>query len=282
MAGWLGDQKIFSITGEGVQNETWLSSDVYISSITHSGDTVTVSGTVHLYARCNWSATGPICYYGDPINVTPKGGSAVELKGVTSATTYEWDKDQDVSSVNFTTSFAAPAGSTSAEFTIYYKDTRRDDWVNTTKTWTITFEPSYTPPAQPSVSVSNIKYNKMDVTYGTSSFGNPSSGSVVLKFNGTQKASKTTTGNSTVTVTGLTKGTAYNIQVVADNSHLTASNSTSATTRTSAYEKNYCSVNGKTKQTKKVLFSLNGKTKYATKVYMSVNGKTKLAFDKDV
>lgn len=264
--GWLGKISLVS----GGFGYTEMKGDVRIDSITRNGEYITVSGA------CGVSAEGPAgynYYYVFPINAKVSGGQYAQVV----AGNQRVYVGQDPITTSFSVTLNVGASATSATFSV--------DWLYNNSTasnhqdYTIYFDPGYIAPNQPSISVSNIKWNKMDVTYGTSSFGNPSSGSVVLKFNGTQKASKTTTGNSTVTVSGLTKGTTYNIQVVADNGHLSSSKSTSATTKASAYEKNYCSVNGKSKLTKRVLFSKNGKTKYAKKIYMSVNGKTKLAFE---
>lgn len=285
MAGWLGEQTIFEFS-PGEQYNSWLASNVYVSSITHSGNTVTVSGTIHLYARCNWTTSNPICYYGDPINATPTGGSEAELKGWTSTTAPDFYKDQDISSLNFTASFTVPATSTSATFSVYFKDTRRDDWINTTKSWTITFDPGYIAPTTPTITVSEITASGAKATWGTTSFGNPSTGTVTLSIVDqlgitTQVASKTTTGNTANTVTSLAPGRQYTFVAVANNGQLSSTGSTQFTTKSSNFDKTYCSVNGKTKKVNKMYCSINGKTKTVKKIYMSVNGKTKVAFDKD-
>ena len=83
-------------------------------------------------------------------------------------------------------------------------------------TWskTVWFPDPYSPPNTPSISVSATSSTSVAVTYGTSSFGNPSTGTVYL-YGGTannpttQIASKTTTGNSTYNHTGLTANTRY-------------------------------------------------------------------------
>lgn len=79
---------------------------------------------------------------------------------------------------------------------------------------TVWFPEPYSPPSTPSISVSATSSTSVVVTYGTSSFGNPSSGTVYL-YGGTsstpttQIASKTSTGNSTYNHTGLTANTQY-------------------------------------------------------------------------
>lgn len=79
---------------------------------------------------------------------------------------------------------------------------------------TVWFPEPYSPPNTPSISASATSSTSVAVTYGTSSFGNPSSGTVYL-YGGTsndpttQIASKTSTGNSTYNHTGLTANTRY-------------------------------------------------------------------------
>ena len=73
---------------------------------------------------------------------------------------------------------------------------------------------TYKVPANATVSASNSSATANSVTYGTSTFNNPSSGTVYL-YGGTsaspttQITSKTTTGNSTYSHTGLTGNTKY-------------------------------------------------------------------------
>ena len=235
--GWLGEQAVFYI--QSGTYSTWIASNVYISSATHSGNTVTVSGTIKLYIRCSWSSSSPVAYYGDPITVTPRGGSAIEIKGWTSTTSMDFYKDQEIGSVDFTTSYTESASSTTSTFSVYYKDTRRDDWVNTTLSWSTSVDPGYTAPSTPTVTIGTKSVNSIAVTYGTSSFGYPSSGNVYL-YGGTssspttQITSKTTTGNSSYTNGSLASNTKYYYRSRANNGQMNSGYSTEKTAVTLA------------------------------------------------
>lgn len=235
--GWLGEQEVFYI--QSGTYSTWIASNVYISSATHSGNTVTVSGTVKLYIRCSWSSSSPVAYYGDPITVTPRGGSAILIKDWTSTTSMDFYKDQEIGSVDFTTSYTESASSTTSTFSVYYKDTRRDDWVNTTLSWSTSVDPGYTAPSTPTVTIGTKSINSIAVTYGTSSFGYPSSGNVYL-YGGisssptTQITSKTTTGNSSYTNGSLASNTKYYYRSRANNGQMNSGYSTEKTAVTLA------------------------------------------------
>lgn len=90
---------------------------------------------------------------------------------------------------------------------------------------TITLPTPSVAPTKPTVSVSNATATSASVTYGTSSFGSPSTGTVYL-YSGTatapttQLTTKTTTGNSTYSNTGLTSNTKYYYRARAYNGQL--------------------------------------------------------------
>ena len=227
--GWLGEQTVFTI--QSGTYSTWIASNVYISSNTRSGNNVTVSGTIKLYIRCNWQTSGLVAYYGDPITVTPRGGSAIEIKGWTSTTSLDFYKDQEIGSVDFTTTYSEPASTTSSTFSVYYKDTRRDDWVNTTLSWTASVDPGYVAPSTPTVSLGSLTKSSIVITYGTSSYGTPSSGTTYL-YGGaspsptSQITSKNTTGSSSYTQSGLASNTRYYYRARANNGQLNSNYST--------------------------------------------------------
>lgn len=102
----------------------------------------------------------------------------------------------------------------------------------------ITLPQASTAPNKPTVSINTAYAASIIVNYGTSSFGNPSSGTVYL-YGGTssspttQITSKTLTGNSNYQNTGLTGNTKYYYRARAKNSQLWSSYSdeVSAVTR---------------------------------------------------
>lgn len=135
-------------------------------------------------------------------------------------------------------------------------------------------------PNTPTVSIDNVSSNSITLTYGTSSFGYPSTGTVSL-CGGTSSSPTNVidtyneTGNKTFTFNGLTPETTYYFRAKADNGILTSDYSADVSATTLLATKLYGSVNGETKQIVKLYGSVNGETKQITKLYGSVNGETK-------
>ena len=142
-------------------------------------------------------------------------------------------------------------------------------------------------PNKPGVSATVTSDTSANIVYGTSSF-NASSGTVSLYCdttpNFTPDASnlletKTTTGNSTFSHTGLTTGATYYYKAVADNGAYTStSDELAVLIQFIGLPKIYGSVSDNTKTVQKLYGSLNGDTKKILKVYGSVNGQTKRIF----
>ena len=135
-------------------------------------------------------------------------------------------------------------------------------------------------PATPTVSVDSVSSDSVSLTYGTTSFGNPPTGTVTL-FGGTSSSPTTTidtynsTGNKTFTFSILNPATTYYFRAVASNGTLSSNYSTEVSATTLQAMKLYGSVNNKTKQIQKLYGSVNGKTKRIDKLYCSVGGVTK-------
>lgn len=185
---------------------------IRIDSITHSGNTATISGAFGVKNEGSYTA-----HYDYPITARIRdvtnyqqvvsGGYNISPGGIVD------------SGVSF--SLSVPASDTTASFII--------DWVynngyaSNVYTYTVNFETSYTAPDRPTISVGTRTANSIVLTYGTTSFGNPSTGTVYL-YGGdsasptTQIASKTTTGNSSYTHSGLTPNTKYYYRSKASNS----------------------------------------------------------------
>lgn len=91
----------------------------------------------------------------------------------------------------------------------------------------ITLPTAYTAPSTPTISASASGVNSVSVTYGISSFGNPSSGTVYLYGTASGSTSsitsKTSTGNSTYSHTGRTGNTRYYYRSRASNGQLWSS-----------------------------------------------------------
>ena len=147
---------------------------------------------------------------------------------------------------------------------------------------TDSIDPAYKAPNKPTVSGLGVDARTNKITFGTSSFGYPASGNVYL-YGGTsnnpttQIASKTTTGNSTFTHSGLRPNTTYYYRARAKNSNNSWSDySDVITVKTPPailvpYPNNPAQSNT-TKNVKKIEVPLNGLAKNATKLYRSVGG----------
>ena len=133
-------------------------------------------------------------------------------------------------------------------------------------------------PNTPTVTLSNNDPYQNQITWGTSSFGVPSSGTVYL-YGGTsnnpttQIASKTSLGNSTFTHTGLSPNTTYYYRARAKNSSTWGnySSSISITTKRAVY----VPYEDKAKLARKVEAPLNGLARKVLKLYDSDDDKAR-------
>lgn len=121
--------------------------------------------------------------------------------------------------------------------------------------FTVYFPSGQTEPATPTISAVLNADETVSVTWGTTNLGNPT-GTVKLYGDtnadpSTELASKSTTGNTTFTHTGLNPGTTYYYKAYASNS---VGNKTSSivSVTTPEHAKLYGSVNGQTKRVKKL------------------------------
>lgn len=126
-------------------------------------------------------------------------------------------------------------------------------------------------PTKPSLTIVNNNAHQNTITYGTSSFGNPSSGTVKLYVadnaqmtSKTLLETKTTTGLFTYTHTSLTADTTYYYQVIADNSQATSSSTGNVTTRKAVYVPDE---NEETILVQNLLVPFNGLSKNILKLY---------------
>ena len=144
---------------------------------------------------------------------------------------------------------------------------------------TINFDRTYTAPTTPTVSAVVNSSSSITLTYGTTSFGYPASGTVQL-YGGTSANPETvistnnTTGDKVFTHTHLTPGTTYYYRVRVYNGQLWSNYSTEITATTNSVSL-YGSLNNQTKRISKLYGSVNGQTKEIQKLYGSVNGVTK-------
>lgn len=150
---------------------------------------------------------------------------------------------------------------------------------STTASETVTMPTFQIAPNVPTVSVSNNDPYQNSVTFGTSSFGIPSSGTVYL-YGGTsnnptiQLTSKGTLGNSTFTHSGLRPNTTYYYRARAKNTADLWSGY-SATISITTKRAVYVSYEDKTKLVRKLEVPFNGLARKVLKLYDSDDEKAR-------
>lgn len=130
-------------------------------------------------------------------------------------------------------------------------------------------------PNVPTISGSNIDAFTNTITYGTASFGYPSTGTVTLYgstdgTNWSELTSKTSTGNSTFTHSGILPNTTYYYRARAANGRAQSGYTSTLTITTKPAV--YVSYNGSSKAAQRGYASLNGTSKEILKIYDSNNG----------
>lgn len=237
----------------------------WAGSFSRSGNTISLSNMRLWFTVSGSSASA----YGITDSVTVTGGSAQTVTWNFSGST-----TSNIVWLN-NTSFSVGTSDTSANIQCIIAG-------EVTGSTTIYFDPAYVAPATPTISATASGPNTISVTYGTTSFGNPSSGTVTL-YGGTSSSPTTslntnnTTGNKTFSHTGLVPGITYHYRARANNGQLSSNYSTEITV-TTPFIGMYGSVNGITKKVVKLYGSVNGQTKEIKKLYGSVNGVTKRIF----
>lgn len=212
--------------------------------------------------------TKAICISGDSGNFNYSGGTPLWVYGS--------DKNNWVEKFRATRDFDASRGG--SQIYLGWK-TEGNSYISGSRVQQITLPQGYTAPSTPSVSASNSSNTANSVTYGTSSFGNPSSGTVYL-YGGTsaspttQIASKTTTGNSSYSHTGLTGNTRYYYRSRASNGQLWSSYSSDANvlTRPTTPSAVTLTVTGTTTATLKITSPSQGSSGTMTAYYKLNSG----------
>lgn len=249
-----------------------------------------------LYGRMHYSRSGSY-YYQDTAFPDP----TMNLGGVTYSDTTLGNMVRSgvyVGSI-YGATFSRTVGGTGTRTVTYTAGSgQRSDFQGTWSKDVGGFPGTYTAPNTPTLSASTVSATQINVTYGTSSFGNPSSGTVYL-YGGTsaspttQIASKTSTGNSTYNYTGLTNNTKYYFRSRAKNSQLWSNYSSdkTATTLPAALDTasagaiddttirvEYTTAQGGTAYNKDIQYSLDDST-WTTGATVSSGSSTSGSFD---
>lgn len=126
-------------------------------------------------------------------------------------------------------------------------------WGGTDLSGSITLPNPYVAPTTPTISATATSPTSITITYGTTSFGVPSTGTVTL-YGGTAASPTTsidttnTTGDKTFTFTGLSPETTYYFRARANNGQLSSNYSTEVSATTPLDKGLYGSVNGEAKR----------------------------------
>lgn len=150
---------------------------------------------------------------------------------------------------------------------------------------TVTLNSPYTAPTTPTISAVADSATQISITYGTTSFGNPSTGTVYL-YGGTSAApttqvtSKTTTGDSTYAYTGLTPNTTYYFRARANNGQLDSDYSTEVSVTLPKDIGFYGSVNGVAEKATKMYGSvMKITTKYSVTNLSGIRNFNSISFN---
>lgn len=180
-----------------------LYSNLYITSISHSGTTVTVSGKVTFY---NGGTTGYACYFNNGVGCNINGagwelivGQSVNIRA--GGTTFE---------KSFTTNiYNVPAASTTADIGISYRACNANNcsttYFNTTKYWQLSFASSVSAPSNLSCTVNSVTWNGVNGTFAVGNWGGEPTGSskyIAGRLFGTSgSARREETGTNTNSIT---------------------------------------------------------------------------------
>ena len=172
-------------------------------------------------------------------SVSSKTSSSLTISYTTAADGGKYSKSIQYSLDNSTWTTAATVSSASATtgtftisglsgYTSYTVYLRVKTTAGTTTSGSVSATTSAVAPTTPTISATYSSATANKVTFGTTSFGAPSSGTVYL-YGGTsstpttQLTTKTTTGNTTYTHSSLTANTKYYYRALAKNSQLSSS-----------------------------------------------------------
>lgn len=163
-----------------------------ISSITHTGNTVRISGTLRYTFRSTWS--GGTSWYNFPVSASISGDGTVDFGSSFSAKNESKNVDR-----TFTATLNASSSATSVNLSATYTST--GDLGTHTLTWTLSIDPGGTAPATPTVSVVSVADTSAVLHVAVSSYGDPASatgryieGGIMAQnsYGGTYRAKKVT------------------------------------------------------------------------------------------
>lgn len=164
---WQNEQTIITQT---FSSYVMLKGNVYISTITHSGTNLRVTGTIALCTRQRQGSGGSITYsYAQ--YVTPEGGSerVICSSGTRMPVGTDFYSSFDVTIAN------VPATDTGRNFTVNFRCPSGQYGYNVNLTWWLSFDSSGTAPTGLDVSITSIQDTGATMAVTLGSYGTPSS-----------------------------------------------------------------------------------------------------------
>ena len=168
-SGWLGEQFI-------VQRSSSISyyGNVYISSVSRSNTSVTISGTIRFLAK---GTSGVGSYYNYGVQADPDGSS----DWVTLLGNNENLKNGNYKDVSFNTTINVASSATSVSmgvrFCAWYNSTHTRTYWDVTKSWTISFDPGTQAPSGLSAQFISCTDTTVTLDVDVGNYGTPASAS---------------------------------------------------------------------------------------------------------
>ena len=262
-SGWQGDVTLQS----GGFGYSYFKGNLRIDSISHSGNTVTVTGVFAVH-----NDGGPSSYYQFPINAAVDGSTSYQE--VVAGNVWIANGEYKESAVTF--SFNAAASDTSHSIRVLwnYNNGTASNYID----YTLTFDASL-PPA-PTMTFNSATKNSIKMNYSAGTNGMNVTVQYKLDSDGwTNISSGTSPMSGNFTVNNLLPNSSHTIKVRSHTSGGDVSGPTLTASTTDTPAKWYSSVNNTRKRDKKTYCSVNGTRKKVLKIYGSVNGARELCYE---
>lgn len=227
-SGWQGERLI---RNQPSSNYAKHYANLSISSITHSGNTVTISGVLRFILR----SSSPSSYkssWGFNITAAPTGSSSLNF-GQTFG--QFWSGHDVTKDLNFTSTISAASSVTSLTFNVVWTSSNNSSYGSNTTSWTLSIPAGGTAPAAPTISISSLSDTGATFAVAVSDYGDPASdpnrglyasifdlSSLYARSNGATAVSSAsiTVDNTSLGALQITPNTIYHYYAEADNTVL--------------------------------------------------------------
>ena len=167
-SGWQGEKLIRNQPGSSYAKHY---ANLSISSIAHSGSTVTISGVLRFILRSSSSSSYPSSW-GYNITASPTGSSSLNFG---QSFSNFWSGKDTTKDLNFTSTISAASSVTSLTFNVVWTSTNNSSYGSNTTSWTLSIPAGGTAPAAPTISVASITDTSATFAVACSDYGDPAS-----------------------------------------------------------------------------------------------------------